>query len=87
MLRILYVNAMGAGLGLVGLLIERVLPPAARRRWIWAAIIPLSLAVPGFYRARHTWSITSAFEQHAAHPSEHALALVPRWVLALPGAQ
>lgn len=74
MLCILYVIAVGTGLGIVGLLIERALPPTAARRWVWCAVIPLSFALPGVYRAQHTWSITRAFEQQAAHPPEHALA-------------
>lgn len=76
MLCILYVIAVGTVLGIVGLLIERALPPTAARRWIWCAIIPLSLAIPGFYSVQHTWSITTAFAQRAAHPPEHALAAV-----------
>lgn len=74
MICILYVIAVGTGLGVVGLLVERALPVTAARRWVWCLVIPLSMVVPGLYRAQHTWSITSAFEQQAAHPADHALA-------------
>lgn len=57
MLCILYVIAVGALLTPVGILAERVLPAGAARRWIWCVIIPLSVVLPGFYRARHTMSV------------------------------
>ncbi|MEO7823387.1 MAG: M56 family metallopeptidase [Gemmatimonadaceae bacterium] len=85
MLCILYVIAVGTVLGIVGLLVERALPPTAARRWVWCAIIATSLIVPGFYRANHNFSITEVFEQQAAHPPGHALAsaaltaLDPAW--------
>ena len=66
MLCILYVTAVGILLGVVCLLIERVLPATAARRWIWCAAIPISIAIPGFYRTQHTWSITGATAQQAA---------------------
>lgn len=58
MLCILYVNAVGALLGMVGLSIERLLPTTAPRRWLWCLIIPLSMFVPGFYRMHHNWVVT-----------------------------
>jgi bla regulator protein BlaR1 len=69
MLCILYVNAAGMCLGLVALLLERTLPAASPRRWIWSVIIPISVFLPGFYRVHNSWSIVEAFEQQAAQPS------------------
>ena len=69
MICILYVNAVGFCLGLVALLLERAMPAAAPRRWIWFVIIPISMAIPGFYRVHHSWSIVDAFEQQAAQPA------------------
>lgn len=66
MLCILYVTAAGTLLGIVGLLIERVLPATAARRWIWCAAIPTSVILPGLYRTHHPWSITGATAQQAA---------------------
>jgi len=74
MICVLYVIAIGAGLGIVGLLVERALPVTAARRWVWCLVMLVSLFVPGFYRVQHNWSITQAFEQQAAHPADHALA-------------
>jgi beta-lactamase regulating signal transducer with metallopeptidase domain len=74
MLCILYVIAIGTLLGYAGLLVERVLSATAQRRWVWCVVIALSLALPGFYRVQHNWSITTAFEQQNAHPPDHALA-------------
>jgi beta-lactamase regulating signal transducer with metallopeptidase domain len=62
---ILYFTAVGALLGTIGALIERLLPAAAPRRWIWCAIIPLSVALPGYYRFHNNWSITAALEHHS----------------------
>jgi bla regulator protein BlaR1 len=58
MLCILYVNAFGMLLGIAGLMAERTLPATFPRRWLWTAIIPSSIAIPGFYRFRHAFSIT-----------------------------
>jgi len=66
MLCILYVNAAGALLGIVALLIERALPVTTARRWVWCAAIPLSMALPGFYRSHHAWSVTEVSAQPAA---------------------
>ena len=82
MLCILYVNAVGMCLGLVALLLERTLPAASPRRWIWCVIIPISMVIPGLYRAHHTWSIVDAFEQQAAQPPlAHALGTASLTVL------
>lgn len=66
MLCILYVNAVGALLCVIGLLIERMLPAGIARRWIWCVTIPLSMAIPGFYRAHHTWTVTDMSAQVSA---------------------
>ena len=68
MICILYVNAVGLCLGLVALFLERTMPAASPRRWIWLVIIPISMAIPGFYRVHHSWSIVDAFEQQSAQP-------------------
>ncbi|GJG89178.1 hypothetical protein tb265_43590 [Gemmatimonadetes bacterium T265] len=57
MLCILYVIALGIGLGGVGLLVERSLPSTWPRRWVWCAVIALSIVVPGFSHAHHTVTI------------------------------
>jgi len=51
---ILYVNFIGACLSIIGHLVERALPATASRRWIWCAVIALSMAVPGYYRSHHS---------------------------------
>ena len=77
MLCILYVNAVGICLGLAALFLERALPPTWSRRWLWCLIIPISVALPGFYRAHHTWSVAGAWEQQAVQaPDGHALRTV-----------
>jgi hypothetical protein len=65
MLCILYVNLIGACLGVAALLLERVLPAAWPRRWLWCAAIALSMILPGVYRARHTWAVAESSGQHA----------------------
>jgi len=66
MLCILYVTAVGTLLGVVGLLAERVLPAAFPRRWVWCVIIPISVFLPGLYRARHTVTVVEV--QQAVQP-------------------
>ena len=58
MLCILYVTVVGALLGVVGLLAERMLPTNFPRRWIWCLVMPISVALPGVYRMQHNWAIT-----------------------------
>jgi beta-lactamase regulating signal transducer with metallopeptidase domain len=53
MLCILYVNAVGMLLGVMGLLGERLMPVAVARRWLWAVLMPVSIFLPGLYRTRH----------------------------------
>ena len=57
MLCILYVTAITACLGAVAQLIERALPVTASRRWLWCAVIAISVAIPGYYRSHHTWAV------------------------------
>ena len=75
MLCVIYVITIGTLLGVIALLVERVLPPTWPRRWVWCAVIPLSIAVPGFYRSHHAWSIAKAFEQQATPTSSHVLSM------------
>src|SRR6266516_3047595 len=65
MLCILYVIAVGTLLGIVGLLVERALPATAARRWLWCAIIPISMVIPGVYRWRHNWAVTEISAQQS----------------------
>lgn len=66
MLCILYVNFIGACLSIVGHLVERALPAVSSRRWIWCAVIVLSMALPGYYRYHHSWDVTAGSKQPAA---------------------
>ena len=54
MLCILYVIAVGMLLGAAGVLVERILPAAVARRWVWCLTIPISVVVPGYYRGHHS---------------------------------
>jgi hypothetical protein len=65
MLCILYVNLIGACLGIAALLLERTLPAAWPRRWLWIAAIALSMILPSVYRAQHTWAVVDSSGQHA----------------------
>src|SRR5215208_1272026 len=63
MVCILYVIAIGTLLGMIGVLVERVLPPTTTsRRWIWCAVIATNMAVPGIYRTEHRSSVTEVLE-------------------------
>jgi bla regulator protein BlaR1 len=77
MLCILYVNLVGACLGVTALLIERVLPAIALRRWIWCATIGASMFVPGYYRTHHNWALVAdaAPNMSAAVTGSSALSL------------
>ncbi|HJQ10838.1 MAG TPA: M56 family metallopeptidase, partial [Gemmatimonadaceae bacterium] len=80
MLCILYVNAVGALLVLVGLSVERLLPVSAARRWIWCLLIPFSMFVPGMYRTHHNWVVTDVAARQTAAPTTvqtAALTLTP----------
>jgi bla regulator protein BlaR1 len=60
MICILYVIALGTCLGLAGLAVERAAPDTWPRRWIWCAVIALSMIIPPVYQAGHTSMIASA---------------------------
>jgi len=84
MLCILYVTAVGTLLSVAGVLVERVLPASFPRRWIWCVIIPISVALPGYYRWNHNMAVSDV--QQAVQPAlSHALgvgsmtALDPAW--------
>ncbi len=57
MLCILYVNAVGMLLVVAGVLVERALPTTFPRRWVWCAVIPISIVLPGYYRWHHSVSV------------------------------
>lgn len=63
MLCVLYVTAVGALLGIAGLLVERALPATMQRRWIWCLLIPASIALPGFYRSHHAMAVSEILPQ------------------------
>src|SRR3982751_2017016 len=67
MLCILYVTAVGALLGVAEVLMERVMPAGFARRWLWCVIIPVSVALPGYYRWHHMVSVAEV--QQAVQPS------------------
>lgn len=78
MLCLLYVSTVGLLLGVVGLIVERMLPTTSARRWLWSAIIPISVALPGYYGQHHTWSVLQALDQPSVtHASMSALD--PAW--------
>lgn len=81
MLCILYVNAVGFCLGLAALFLERALPTTSAHRWVWCLAIPISVVLPGLYRAHHTWSIADAFEQQVQQPLGQTLGTVSLTVL------
>ena len=51
---LLYFLLVGTWLGAAGLLVERALPAAAPRRWIWCVTIVASIALPMALSARHS---------------------------------
>ena len=71
MLCILYVTVVGALLGVVGLLVEQVLPDGFPRRWLWCLLMPISVALPGVYRMQHNWAITSSVASISQPVMEH----------------
>lgn len=68
MLCILYVNVVGTLLGVIGLVVERVLPTTFARRWVWVLAMPLSVVLPGYYRVHHSavvgdaWARTQSYD-------------------------
>ena len=57
MLCILYVNTIGLLLGIIGVLVERLLPTGMARRWVWCGILLASIALPGYYRFHHAFAV------------------------------
>jgi bla regulator protein blaR1 len=77
---ILYVNLFGALLGLVGVLTERILPAGFSRRWMWCAIIAVSIVVPGYNRFHHNVAVSDVLgAPSATHGPASFVALDPTW--------
>lgn len=57
MLCILYVNFVGSLFALAGILAERALPVTFPRRFLWCALIPIGVFVPGAYRYQHNIAV------------------------------
>jgi bla regulator protein BlaR1 len=73
MLCLLYVSASSALLAIIGILIERILPPTMQRRWIWCLTIPTSIVLPGLYRAHHSAAMTDILQEPGVRPiAEHS---------------
>ncbi len=66
MLCVLYVNVIGASLGILGLVSEKALPSSWPRRWLWCATIVLSVLVPPFARVHNNTSVLATFEDKGA---------------------
>lgn len=71
---ILYVTVVGALLGVVGLLVEQMLPNGFPRRWLWCLLMPISVVLPGVYRMQHNWAITSSTASAGRSPMDHPAA-------------
>src|SRR5215207_2138716 len=59
MLCILYVNAIAFCLGIIGLVVERLMPAVSGRRWVWCAVIALTFIIPPVYRAQHNMAVST----------------------------
>lgn len=57
MLCILYVNTVGLLLGIIGVLVERLLPAGMARRWLWCVTLTASMVLPGYYRFHHALAV------------------------------
>ena len=79
MLCILYVNVVGFCLGTAAILIERMLPTTASRRWIWCVVILASMFIPGYYSTHHNWSVVAALENHPVQGAASLPVLNPDW--------
>ena len=63
MLCILYVNAVATLLGVAGMLVERTLPTTTTsRRWLWCAVIVITLTIPPIYQANHRSSVADVLD-------------------------
>jgi bla regulator protein blaR1 len=69
MLCVLYVILVSTCLGFAAILLERALPAAFPRRWIWCAVIPVAMFIPGYYRYHHNWSVIPMLEHQTAQSS------------------
>src|SRR2546423_1287384 len=82
MLCVLYVIAVGLCLGVIGLLVERLMPATWPRRWLWCVLIAGNIVLPGYYRSHHTWSVLEAIDrQTVASSADHAMGAVPLTML------
>jgi beta-lactamase regulating signal transducer with metallopeptidase domain len=80
MLCILYVNAVGALLCVAGMLTERALPVAFPRRWLWCVMIPMSVALPGYYRGHHSWAVADPLVEHATRAATYDTTINRVWL-------
>jgi beta-lactamase regulating signal transducer with metallopeptidase domain len=76
MLCIVYVTTVGTLLGIMGLLLERVLPAAIARRWVWVLIMPVSVVLPGMYRVHHAAPVSDWF----ARAESYDTMINPLWM-------
>lgn len=82
---VLYVIVIGTLLGIAGMLVERIMPPATTsRRWLWCAVIAINIIIPPIYRINHNSSITEVLKQQAGE-SGLAQSLAAASVSALDG--
>ena len=79
MLCVLYVTIVGACLGIVGLLLESMLPATVPRRWLWCLIIPVSMFLPGYYRIHHNASVSAMIHDHARMGGMSSMGFLDWW--------
>jgi len=72
------VTAVGTLLGVVGVLVERMLPTAFPRRLVWCFIIPISILLPGMYRYHHHVSVVAV--QQAVQISSYDTSINRVWL-------
>lgn len=80
MLCILYVNLVGALMGVVGHLVDRAMPATWSRRWMWCVIIALSVILPPISRTNHTAALIPMIQNEAVTlplPGAPSLSLPP----------
>ena len=71
-------TAVGTLLGVVGVLVERMLPTAFPRRLVWCFIIPISILLPGMYRYHHHVSVVAV--QQAVQISSYDTSINRVWL-------
>jgi bla regulator protein blaR1 len=70
-----YFFAVGSWLGAAGLLVERALPPAASRRWIWCVTLVSSVALPMLLSATHSSHVIGLWGHEVVRvPAAHQMA-------------